>query len=332
MSLGISGVVDATATKLLFQRVNSRQTDREIAMHPVIQGIIRETVAYRELTRGANATAIQYGDIDLASATAVAQAEGGLPAATTYTPTTGNFTPARQAAYWLTSDEESANTPAIDVLSQVAGLSYEGVTRLSSGNIAAIAQVVAMCNAAQMNWLIDQLKGIMPSFSTSVGTPGSHVTWAQWKSGIKARRDAGVRGQGLTLIHRNSWDSVENEIVSAGGVGANSRVALDTIDRQREDTLYQSMYSNVDVGVITGLTAVGADTIGGTLFPGALHLDIHAKEPVGSRRRILQTPFFQLYELAYSGGSQQGFEMVFHASTTIVRQAAGFKITSKTAV
>jgi|FLOH01.1.fsa_nt_gi hypothetical protein len=332
MALGIGGAVDATATKLLFQRVNARQTDREVAMHPVIQGILRETQAYQDLTKGANATAIQYADIDLASATAAATAEGGLPAGTTYAPTTGTFAPARQAAYWLTSDEESANTPALDVLAQVAGLRYEGVSRLSPGNIAAIAQIVAMGNAVQNNWLMDQLKAILPSFGTSVGTPGSHITWAQYKSGIKARRDAGVRGGGLTLIHRNSWDAVETEIISAGGVGANSRVALGVVDRQREDTLYMDMYSATDVAVVTGLSTAGADTIGGTIYPGALHLDIHVKEPVGSRKVVIQTPFFAIYEIGYAGGSQAGFELVFHAATEIVRDACAFKITSKTAV
>lgn len=332
MPLGISGVVDATATKLLFQRVSTRQTDREVSMHPVVQDILRQTQAYRDLTKAANATAIQIGDIDLASATAAATAEGALPAATSFVPVTNTFTPARQAAYWLTSDEEAGNTPALDVLQQVAGLQYEGVSRLSPGNVGAIAMVVAMATAVQNNWLMDQLKAIMPSFTTSVGTPGSHVTWAQYKAGIKARRDAGVRGAGLSMIHRNSWDSVENEIITMGGVGAQSRVALGVVDRQREDTLYPDMYSAVDVAVVTGLTAVGVDTIGGTLFPGALHLDIHAKEAVGSRRVVLQTPFFALYEIGYAGGSQAGFELVFHAATKIVRQAAGFKITSKTAV
>lgn len=330
MALGIAGVVDATATKLLFERISARQTDAEIAMHPVVQGILQQTRAYSDLTKGANATAIQYGDIDLASATATATAEGGLPGATTYAPNTGTFAPARQAAYWLASDEEAANTPALDVLSQVAGLAYSGVSRLTPGDAGVIAQVVAMCSAVQLNWLMDQIKAIMPSFGTSVGTPGSHVTKAQLEAGIKARRDAGVRGAGLGLIHRNSWNSVETEIVTAGGVGANSRLALSMADRGREDTLYPAFYAGTDMAVITGLSTAGADTIGGMLFPGALHLDIHVKESVGSRRIVMQTPFWVLYELAYSGGSQQGFELVFHAATEIVRDGAAFKITSKT--
>jgi len=330
MPIGPAGFVDATATKLLFERVSARQTDAEIAEHPVIQDILRQTAAYRELRKAANAVAIQYSDIDLASATATATAEGLLPGATSYTPVTGTFAPARQAAYWLTSDEEADNTPALDVLSQVAGLKYAGVSRLTPGNAGAIAQVVAMCQAVQLNWLMDQIKGIMPSLSTSVGTPGSHVTKAQLEAGIRARRDAGVRGGALGLIHRMSWSAVEAEIVAAGGVGANSRLALSMADRTREDTMYPAFYSGVDMAVITGLTAVGADTIGGVIYPGCLHLDIHVKEAVGSRKIVLETPFWVLYELAYAGGSQQGFELVFHAATEIVRQAAAFKITTKT--
>jgi len=331
MPIGSAGLVDATATKLLFERISARQTDAEIAEHPIIQGILQETQAYRDLTKAANATAIQYGDIDLATATATATAEGLLPGATTYTPAVGTFAPARQAAYWLASDEEAGNTPALDVLSQVAGLKYSGVSRLTPGSAGAIAQVVAMCQAVQRNWLMDQIKGVMSSFTTSVGTPGSHVTKAQLEAGIKARRDAGVRGGGLGLIHRTSWSSVETEIVTAGGVGANSRLALSMADRSREDTLYPGFYSGVDMAVITGLSPVGADTIGGVLFPGCLHLDIHVKEAVGTRRVVMETPFWVLYELAYAGGSQQGFELVFHACTEIVRNAAAFKITSKTA-
>jgi len=331
-TIGQATILDTSATKLLVALLTNKETAAQLlAEHPVLLGIMRDAMV--NAMEGANIGGVDWADVDVSGIVAAATAEGSLPADSSLSFNLQSpIAPSRQAVSLLSSDTEQHRSPVLTALQQVAGLQGNPPVRMAPSMLATIGIVnVAAINAIK-RYLWSAYCAGLAAASASIGTSGLNVTFAQLRAGIDARRDAGARGIGLGLTHRKAWTAVQTEQLSAGGALANSQTVLQTMtDRRRIDTIYPGWYSGVDMAVAPeGLSVVGPDTIGGIAFEGAFKLSIENPMPSGERTVILRTPIYTIYQVAYAGGSQQRYEIVFHASLTCLHEAARAKIVSVT--
>lgn len=333
MTLGIqTNLIDATALKLLAYQITTRRVDAELFRHPFMQGLMAQTEAMGDLLKGANATALKYGTIDLAGATATATAEGSLPAASTITPATLNATPQRQAALFQPTDDEVRRMPLLRILGEVASLRDTAPAQLSPDQLTMLAMVTTLGLGVVQNWIVDAMKAACASLTTVSGTTNTVYTYDAYRAMVKARRRAGARGRGLALMAGTSgWDAIETDILALGGAVQMSALGRKLVDDNSDDTLYTDVYQATDVLVVGGLPTSGVDTQGGLYLPGCLVLHLSNPEPQGSRRVVVQTPMYSIYEIAYAGGSQVGYEVVFWGALTIQQQVAGAQILHRTA-
>jgi len=332
MALGFSSMRNATGTVAVYHAIQATTQNREIEAHPVIQELYARTRAMAQTIRALNAAAMRSTLLSLDGAVGAATSEGSLPAGTTISPSNVDQTPQRYSILLEPTDSESHLLPFFEILDQVAGMD-PAVTELSPEQIAMISIVARMCLSGVRNTVINDIKSLATSWSNSIGTTGTALDLTKYRTGVDARRDAQVRGRGLSLDARVSgWTPIENDILGLGGAIQYSALGGRTADRTREDSMYTDVHGGTDFMVTTGMPTSGTDTIGETIYPGAMSLELYSTPPKARGATvIMQTPFFTLEELGRSGGSVTKYECFWWQKLSVLQQAAGFKHVHKTA-
>lgn len=324
MTVGFSTARNATSTVAMWKLITQLEKETGIvASHPLIGSMIRESEAYANMKKGINAAAMRTTTVDFGSLTAVATAEGALPAPSTFAIANADHTPSRIAVLLEPTDSEIALFPAMGLLDPVSGTD---AMSLSSSEVEMIGALAYAFGKVWINTLIGLLKLIMASLGNTSGVAGTDYTYARLRAAIKlVRLIAKGRGLGL-LTGDHGWDPVEDDILSLGGAVQLSAIGQKLVN-PGEDSYYTDVYMSTDILRTTGMPAApGADVYGGVVYPGCLALRANVEATRQGREVIIQTPFWVLYRLGYAGGSVSQYEWVANMGLQIIQSNLGFRI------
>lgn len=263
---GFATLRNATLTGQFALQTQAEQVNADLMNTPTMQAVMARVPLWLSAIRYGNASATRLSILPLRDAVMAATAEGTDPVATAFTPTNRDLATARNAILFSLGDDEVGRIPA-GLEAIVPALGMDLSRQPTAAEMEALMALGMLGYYALTNRIAALVKGILSSFTATIGATGSDPTFATMEAGRDARVDAGVRERMLWMVTRPQATHYRNDVVSLSGAVQWHAAAQRMVDTGASPII-PNVIDGVDAAVVPGLTVAVGDTVGG-MFPSS---------------------------------------------------------------